>query len=105
VAESFKSSKASRPLGQGRWSELDAGEASAPSSARWLDESCDFKLLPPREGPSVIGLLNVAPPASARIKGNQWLRELGTRVRFGQVSIERALLTACIYGERRGGPR
>lgn len=64
-----------------------------------------FLLLPPGEGPTVAALLEQGPSVhSAQLVTDRWLGELARKVRQAEVSLEFALLAACIHGEHRGLP-
>lgn len=86
------------------WSTVETanGESSAtPNRAR--SELVPGMLQPPAGGLALYQILGGRPPDGATgLQNTTWLRELGERVRTGEVSPERAVQAAYMFGEAVG---
>lgn len=90
---------------QGRgWSTVDAGVAQSsatPNAAR--SELQPGLLQPPGGGLAIFQILGGRPPdGSTALQNNTWLTALAARVRSGEVSPERAIQSAYMFGEAVG---
>jgi len=89
---------------QGRgWSTVESGAQSSATPNRARSELQPDLLQPPAGGLALFQILGSRPPdGSTGLQNTTWLRELGERVRTGEVSPERAVQAAYMFGEAVG---
>ena len=86
------------------WATVETGSASSsatPNAAR--SELQPGLLQPPGGGLAIFQILGGRPPdGSTALQNNTWLTALAARVRSGEVSPERAIHAAYMFGEAVG---